>query len=153
MNLASVAARLHFFPASWIQTDDSCMIIFVETLSRAFVRTGLESTFPRRYYSLGATYRLTHAGPRNVGSSHLGPVVYKEIQVMSIREQLEALSNRELLGKERMAELREEEINEQLVRLEVRLKEMSDEDLLGEDWLAELREEEIERRLGISDDQ
>ena len=72
---------------------------------------------------------------------------------MSIREQLEALSNRELLGKERMAELREEEINEQLVRLEVRLKEMSDEDLLGEDWLAELRAEEIDRRLGITDDQ
>ena len=72
---------------------------------------------------------------------------------MMTREQLEALSNEELLGEECMAELRGEAVQEQIDRLECELEDMSDEDLLGEDWLADLREEEIDRRLGITDDQ
>ena len=46
-----------------------------------------------------------------------------------------ALSNEELLGEECMAELRGQEIEEQMARLERDLEDMSDDDLLGEDWL------------------
>ncbi len=101
---------------------------------------------------------------------------------MMTREQLEALSNEELLGKEELADLRqgeiasrleakayeldewsdldlfgydprEAEIERRLEAEEKALGEMTDEDLLGKEYLDELRKEEIERRLGISDDQ
>jgi hypothetical protein len=101
---------------------------------------------------------------------------------MMTREQVEALSNEDLLGKEELAELRQEKIESRLEakayeldewsdldllgydpreaeierRLEAEeeaLEEMTDEDLLGEDYLEELRQEEIDRRLGSSDDQ
>ena len=71
---------------------------------------------------------------------------------MMTREQLEALSNEELLGKEQMAELREEAIGESLAAQREKLEALSDEELLWT-YLDDLRGEEIERRLGISDDQ
>src|SRR5262249_45670655 len=87
-----------------------------------------------------------NTGPRNVGSSHLGPVVYEEIVVMMTREQLEALSNEDLLGKEELAELRQGEIASRLEDEAYELNDWSDFDLLGED-IAARRENEIERRL------
>jgi hypothetical protein len=87
-----------------------------------------------------------HTGPRNVGSSHLGPVVYEEIVVMMTREQLEALSNEDLLGKEELADLRQGEIASRLEDEAYELNDWSDLDLLGYDT-SDLREAEIERRL------
>ncbi len=71
---------------------------------------------------------------------------------MMTREQLKALSNEELLGKEKMAELREEAIAESLAAQRAKLEALSDEELLWS-YLDDLRGEEIKRRLGISDDQ
>jgi hypothetical protein len=65
---------------------------------------------------------------------------------MMTREQLEALSNEELLGQEQVAELREREIEKRLEATQEELAEWSDEDLLGED-IAARRQYEIECRL------
>jgi hypothetical protein len=101
---------------------------------------------------------------------------------MMTREELEALSNEDLLGSKQMAELRQGKIESRLeekayeldewsdldlfgydpreIEIERRLEaeekalgEMTDEDLFGKEYLNELREEEIKRRLGNGDDQ
>jgi hypothetical protein len=64
---------------------------------------------------------------------------------MMTREQLEALGNQDLLGGQRMADLRGREIGKYLERLERDLNESDAQALLGEGRL----EEEIERRLGV----
>ena len=65
---------------------------------------------------------------------------------MMTREQLEALSNEDLLGEKQMDELRQAEIEGRLEAKEAELAEWSDEDLLGED-IAARRQYEIECRL------
>ena len=62
---------------------------------------------------------------------------------MMTREQLEALSNEELLGEQQMADLRGSEIDERVERLERDLSESDPQALLGEERIEELRQQRI----------
>jgi hypothetical protein len=61
VNLPRAAARSHLTTASWIQTNGSFITIFVETLSRTFAQTRLESTCQRRYDFFGESDIQTNA--------------------------------------------------------------------------------------------
>ncbi len=70
----------------------------------------------------------------------------RSTSVKSIREQLEAPSNNELLGEGLVARLRDWEIQHRLWAAESGLRGLSDRELLG-DLIPQLREIEIDRRL------
>jgi hypothetical protein len=68
------------------------------------------------------------------------------------REELNDLTNEELLGAESMKRWRRAEIDRRLSLHKMHLKGLSDEDLLGADFIQELRDEEIELRLEDDED-
>jgi hypothetical protein len=59
------------------------------------------------------------------------------------REELEALNNEQLLGLERLEQLREDAIDDQVESLEYALEASPDEDVIGENELQRLRDEAI----------
>ena len=61
----------------------------------------------------------------------------------SRRQELEALSNEDLLGEDALEDLREEAIESEVEDLEANLENSPDEDLIGEDELDRLRQEAI----------